>query len=357
MNRTLIIAEAGVNHDGSVDKAAALIEVAAAAGADMVKFQTFSAQALVTATAPKAAYQQRATGADETQFTMLKRLELPLQEHASLKAFAEQRGVTFLSTPFDSASAKFLVDLGLSSLKVGSGDMTNAPLLLEMARTGVKLILSTGMARLAEIEDALGVLAFGYARRDERPSRQAFAEAWANPDDHARLQQHVQLLHCTTEYPCPPEDANLSVMATLRNAFGLPVGFSDHSEGPAVSVAAVALGASVIEKHITLDRTAPGPDHAASMEPDAFGDMVRQIRTVERALGDGRKVPRPSEMANVAIARKSLVASRDLPAGAVVEHADIACKRPGGGRAPIELWDLVGTTLQRPLLTGEPFGY
>ncbi|MCS6761544.1 MAG: N-acetylneuraminate synthase [Candidatus Devosia symbiotica] len=355
MSKTLIIAEAGVNHDGSIEKARELIEGAAVAGADMVKFQTFSANALATAAAPKATYQQRSTDIGESQLAMLKRLELPLEQHAGLKAFAEERGVTFLSTPFDSQSAQFLINLGLTTLKIGSGDMTNAPLLLEIARSGVKLILSTGMARLAEIEDALGVLAFGYSGLEEMPSRRAFAESWADPACYATMRGKVQMLHCTTEYPCPPEDANLSIMATLRSAFGLPVGFSDHCEGPAVSVAAVALGATVIEKHITLDRAALGPDHAASMEPDSFGEMVRQIRTVERALGDGRKVPRPSETPNIAVARKSLVASNDLAAGAIVQHSDVTCKRPGGGRAPIELWDVVGTTLQRPLLAGEAF--
>lgn len=341
MSRSLIIAEAGVNHDGDFDKARTLVRVAAEAGADIVKFQTFSADTLVTASAPKAAYQRRTTDSNESQHAMLKRLELPQKEHYALKAYAEECGLVFLSTPFDTASAAFLIDLGLDVIKIGSGDMTNAPLLLEIARSGVKLILSTGMANMSEIEDALGVLAFGYTTPHQQPSRKAFTKAWADPVAFAVLREKVTLLHCTTEYPCPPEDANLAVMATLRKAFGLPVGFSDHCEGAAVSIAAATLGATVIEKHITLDRTAPGPDHAASMEPNPFAEMIAAIRTVEKAMGDGRKVPRASEIKNIDVARKSLVAARDIQAGQVLSNNDLTVKRPGNGLEPIGYWDVL----------------
>lgn len=345
MDRTLIIAEAGVNHDGSLDKAIALVEASADAGADVVKFQTFKADSLVTASAPKASYQSRLTDAEETQHAMLRKLELTHEQHLALKAAAEARGLEFLSTPFDPASADFLIGLGLKRIKVGSGDMTNAPLLLQLARSGARIVLSTGMANLGEVEDALSVLAFGYTRPGDRPSRSAFASAWADASARSVLTQKVMLLHCTTEYPCPPEDANLSVMATLRAAFGLPVGFSDHCVGATVAVAAVALGARVIEKHLTLDSKAPGPDHAASMEPGDFAAMVAEIRTVERAMGDGIKMARPSELPNVPIARKSLVAATDLADGHVLTEDDIRCKRPGTGRPPIQFWDLVGTRI------------
>lgn len=357
---TLIIAEAGVNHDGSLEKALALVDAAADAGADIVKFQTFNAKAVAGSAAKKAGYQQRTTGAAESQLAMLERLELPQAAHQALIARAAERGVEFLSTPFDDASLAFLLSLKLSRIKIGSGDLTNAPLLHAVAKSGAHLILSTGMATLSEVEEALGVLAHGYAkhgyaRRSDPAGVAAFRAAWRDPAARLALQRHVSLLHCTTEYPCPTGDVNLAAMATMRFAFQLPVGYSDHTDGFEVSVAAVALGATIIEKHLTLDRRATGPDHAASLEPDDFKRMVSAIRNVEAALGDGVKAPKESEISNVPVARKSLVAARALKAGETIGPDDITTKRPGAGRPPIDYWSLIGTAASRALEPDDPF--
>lgn len=351
---TLIIAEAGVNHDGSVEKALALVDAAADAGADVVKFQTFNAKALAGGAAKKADYQQRTTDAAESQLAMLERLELPQAAHHTLIARSRERGIAFLSTPFDGASLSFLLSLKLPRIKIGSGDLTNAPLLHAAAKAGAMLILSTGMATLGEIEEALGVLAHGYGPRNDPPGIASFRAAWRDPAARAALARHVSLLHCTTEYPCPIADVNLAAMATMRSAFQLPVGYSDHTDGFEISVAAVALGAATIEKHLTLDRKASGPDHAASLEPDAFGQMVAAIRNVERALGDGVKAPKESEIRNVPVARKSIVAARALKPGETIGPADITAKRPGAGRPPIDYWSLIGTAAPRALEPDDP---
>ncbi|PPQ17454.1 N-acetylneuraminate synthase [Bradyrhizobium sp. AC87j1] len=351
---TLIIAEAGVNHDGSLETALALVDAAADAGADIVKFQTFNAKALAGSAAKKADYQQRTTDADESQLAMLERLELPRAAHHTLIERARERGIEFLSTPFDDASLAFLLSLKLPRIKIGSGDLTNAPLLHAAAKAGASLILSTGMATLGEIEEALGVLAHGYGPSGGPPGIAAFRATWRDPAARTALAQHVSLLHCTTEYPCPIGDVNLAAMATMRSAFQLPVGYSDHTDDFEVSVAAVALGATVIEKHLTLDRKAQGPDHAASLEPDDFKRMVVAIRNVERALGDGVKTPKDSEIRNVPVARKSIVAARALKAGETIGPADITAKRPGAGRPPIDYWSLVGTAAPRALEPDDP---
>jgi len=352
--RTLIIAEAGVNHAGSLETALALVDAAADAGADVVKFQTFNANSLAGRSARKADYQQRTTDAAESQRSMLKRLELPHSSHHTLIARAKQRGIEFLSTPFDPKSLSFLLSLDLPRIKIGSGDLTNAPLLHSVARADAMLILSTGMATLGEVEEALGVLAHGYSRNDEAPSIPAFRTAWRDPVARQRLSQRVSLLHCTTEYPCPPEDVNLAAMAAMRTAFRLPVGYSDHTDGFEISLAAVALGAGIIEKHLTLDRNAEGPDHAASLEPDDFARMVSAIHRIEEAMGDGVKTPKNSEIRNMPIARKSIVAARALKAGDVLGPDDIASKRPGSGRPPIEYWSLLGTKVSRPYDEEDP---
>lgn len=351
---TLIIAEAGVNHDGSFDKALALVDAAADAGADVVKFQTFNAKAVAGSSAKKAGYQQRTTGATESQLTMLERLELPHSAHRALIARAAERSIGFLSTPFDDPSLAFLLSLNLPRIKIGSGDLTNAPLLHAIARSGATLILSTGMATLGEVEEALGVLAHGYGQRNDPAGIASFRAAWRDPAARLALGRHVSLLHCTTEYPCPTGDVNLAAMATMRSAFQLPVGYSDHTDGFEVSVAAVALGATIIEKHLTLDRKATGPDHAASLEPDDFKRMVSAIRNVEAALGDGVKAPKESEIRNVPVARKSLVAARALKAGETIGPADITAKRPGAGRPPIDYWSLIGTEAPRALEPDDP---
>jgi N-acetylneuraminate synthase len=350
---TLIIAEAGVNHDGSLEKALALIDAAADAGADIVKFQTFNAKSLAGNTAKKAEYQQRGTDAAESQLAMLTRLELPQAAHHALIARAHERGIEFLSTPFDDTSLAFLLSLKLPRVKIGSGDLTNAPLLHAVARAGATLILSTGMATLGEIEEALGVLAHGYSHCDP-PGIAAFRAAWRDPAARAALARHVSLLHCTTEYPCPTGDVNLAAMVTMQAAFQLPVGYSDHTDGIEISLAAVALGATIIEKHLTLDRKAAGPDHEASIEPDAFKRMVAAIRNVEHALGDGVKAPKESEIGNVPVARKSIVAARSLKAGEIIGPTDITAKRPGSGRPPIDYWSLIGTAAPRALEPDDP---
>jgi N-acetylneuraminate synthase len=352
----LVIAEAGVNHNGDPALASRLVDAAAHAGADMVKFQTFDARKLASARASKAAYQARTTGGSESQLEMLLRLQLPYAAHHDLVARCAQRGIGFLSTPFDADSLRFLTaDLGLDTLKLGSGELTNAPLLLEAARSGARLILSTGMGTLAEIEEALGVLAFGMTRTAQAaPSRAAFHAALLDRDARAALSGRVVLLHCTTEYPAAVEEANLRAMDTMAAAFGLEVGYSDHTEGDATAIAAVARGATVVEKHFTLDRTLPGPDHMASIEPAGLARLVTSIRQVELALGDGCKLPGTAEIANRQVARKSLCAARDLPAGTLLALEDIAVKRPGTGLSPFELWNLVGQRLNVALAADDP---
>lgn len=336
-----IIAEAGVNHNGSLDLAKKLIDVAVEAGADAVKFQTFKADTLVSKKAEKADYQKQATSEDESQYEMIKKLELDEDAHRLLIDYCKNSGIQFLSTPFDLVSVDLLArTFNLPCIKIPSGDITNAPLLLKIAQTGKPVILSTGMSTLGEIEDALGVLAFGYLGNSE-PSIAAFRAAYCSAQGQMCLLNKVTLLHCTTEYPAPIIDVNLKVMDTLKNAFALPVGYSDHTEGIAVPIAAVARGAVVIEKHFTLDRTLPGPDHKASLEPTELSQMVRSIRDVEQALGVGTKHPTPSELKNTAVARKSLVAARTIEAGELFTAENIAIKRPGNGLSPMQYWELL----------------
>lgn len=352
-HRVTIIAEAGVNHDGSLARALELVDAAAAAGADMVKFQTFRTERLVSRHVPKAGYQARNTGNDSPQLDMLRALELTPADHRALVARCHDRGIAFLSTPFDPGSLDFLVhDLGLSIIKLGSGELTNGPLLLQAARSGCRLIVSTGMGTLEEVQDALGVLAFGYLG-GRIPSRAAFAAALASDEGRAILAERVTLLHCTTEYPTPLSDVNLLAMDTLRQTFGVAVGFSDHTEGITIALAAAARGAAVIEKHLTIDRNLPGPDHRASIEPPDLARMVAAIRDVEAALGDGLKAPQPSERANMAVARKVLVAARDIAAGETIGPGDIEALRAGAGLSPMAFWDLVGTRAVRAFAEGE----
>lgn len=353
-DRAIIIAEAGVNHNGSLDMALRLVDAAAEAGADLVKFQTFKAESLASASAPKAAYQARTTGSDESQLDMLRRLELSEPAHERLLDHCKQRGIQFLSTPFDSQSLALLVDrFGLQRVKLGSGDLTNAPLLLSIARKGAAVILSTGMATLGEIEDALGVLAFGYDKAAASASPAAFQAAYADSGRRAALAGLVTLLHCTTEYPAPIEDVNLRAMDTLARAFALPVGYSDHTVGINVAIAAAARGAAIIEKHFTLDRSLPGPDHAASLEPAELTRMVAAIRDVEVCLGDGIKLPKPSELKNIAVARKSLFAAQDIAAGEAFTDLNLTVMRPGNGRSTFDYWSYVGQPARRAYRAGE----
>ncbi|MGE5607179.1 MAG: N-acetylneuraminate synthase [Bacteroidota bacterium] len=344
--RTFIIAEAGVNHNGSLDLAKQLIDVAVKAGADAVKFQTFKAEKLTCFETPMAEYQIKNTGVLESQYEMLKRLELDEADHKQLIEYCNSKKIQFLSTPFDLESIDLLVKkFNLPMIKIASGDITNAPLLLKAAQTGKPIILSTGMSDLGEIESALGVLAFGYLGVNSSPSRKAFKEAYFSQEGQTILKNKVSLLHCTTEYPASFSDINLRAINTLRDAFGVSIGFSDHSPGIAISIAAVAREASIIEKHFTLDRNLPGPDHKASLEPNELKLMVESIRQVELALGSPPKTPSPSEFKNIAIARKSLVAACDLKKGGQWDEGNLAVKRPGNGVSPMNYWDYLGRTI------------
>lgn len=351
--RVFIIAEAGVNHNGSPDMALELVDAAARAGADAVKFQAFRAESLVSRDAPKAAYQSRATGGGQGQFEMLKALELGREAFAALAARCAERGIEFMSTAFDRESLALLLEVGIGRIKVPSGDVTDAPMLLGAARTGLPVILSTGMCTLGDVRAALGVLAFGMLGAGE-PCAAAFGRALDAPGARELLRSRVTLLHCTTEYPAPLDEVNLRAMDTLAREFGLPVGYSDHTRGITVPIAAAARGAVVLEKHFTLDRTLPGPDHAASLEPDELAAMVRAVREVELALGSADKRPAPSELPNLAVARKSLVAAWPVARGELFTPDNLAVKRPGGGISPLCYFDLLGQPAARDYAPDEP---
>jgi N-acetylneuraminate synthase len=352
--RTLVIAEAGVNHNGSIDRALELVDAAADAGADIVKFQTFKAHSLVTASARKADYQIANTGDAGGQFEMLRRLELSPADHHTLLARCAARGIRFLSTAFDEESLAFLATLGMPAVKIPSGDITHAPLLLQAARLGLPLIVSTGMSTLSDIEAALGVIAFALTHEGEPSSRQQMDTARTTERAQAALRERVTLLHCVTEYPAPPSAVNLRAMATMACAFGLPVGYSDHTLGSEVSIAAVALGATMIEKHFTLDRRLPGPDHAASLEPRELASMVRAIRNIEQALGQPLKTPAAAEVGNRVIARRSIVAARPIARGEILSRDALAFKRPGQGLSPLACWDVIGRRASRDYAIDEP---
>jgi N,N'-diacetyllegionaminate synthase len=324
-----VIAEAGVNHNGDLELARRLVDAAADAGADAVKFQTFRAEAVAAADAPKAAYQLETTGGEESQLEMLRALELGEDAHAELKRAAEERGLVFLSTPFDAASVALLDGLKVDAFKVSSADLTNAPLLEEIASRGRPVLLSTGMADLEEIAAALAVLG-----------------------DVGTI-----LLHCVSSYPAPPEEANLRALRNMAERFGVPVGYSDHTVGYEVALAAVALGACALEKHVTLDRALPGPDHRASLEPGELAELVRSVRTVETSLGDGVKRPTESELANRSLARRSLHAAADLAPGTVLAGDMLVALRPGSGIPPGRLAEVIGRRLARPLAAGEQLGW
>lgn len=323
-----IIAEAGVNHNGSPDTALQMIDAACEAGADAVKFQTFSADRLVSPSTPKAEYQKRTSGADETQYEMLRRLELSEETHYRLLERCRERGIAFISTPFDDLSADFLDSLGVPAFKIPSGEVPNIKFLEHIARKGRPVILSTGMATLGEVETAVSAV------RDA-----------GNPP--------LALLHCVSNYPAAPEDVNLRAMKTLSDTFGLPVGFSDHTMGIEVALAAAALGACIIEKHFTLDKTLPGPDHPASLEPDGLAAMVRGIRTVESAMGSGTKTPAAAERESADAFRKSVAAAEAIPAGKVITEKMLSIMRPGTGLSPSQLPLVVGRTARVPIPAGE----
>jgi N-acetylneuraminate synthase len=328
MDPVFVIAEAGVNHDGDLARALALCDAARAAGADAVKFQTFRAEDLVVPGAPTAAYQQRQTGAQD-QFAMLRALELTREQHERIRDHCAAIGIEFFSTPFSLAAVDLLVALGVRRIKLPSGELTHRALVEHACATGLPVLMSTGMATLAEVEEAL---------QWARAARGSLAG--------------VTVLHCTSAYPAPDDALNLRAIATLRDALGLPVGYSDHSTGIDAALAAVSLGATVIEKHITLDCTLPGPDHAASLESQAFAAMVRGIRRVSAMLGDGVKAPRPEERDAARVARRSIVAAVDIPAGATVQASMLACRRPATGIAPREWERVLGSAARSAITAG-----
>ena len=319
MNKTLIIAEAGVNHNGSIEMAKQLIDTAAVAGVSYAKFQTFKAEKLVTKEAEQAEYQQR-NAADSSQYTMLKKLELTPRQHEELVAHCKQKGVRFLSTAFDLESIEYLHSLQLGLWKIPSGEITNYPYLKKIAQYGEPVIMSTGMCSMDDVEQAINVLL-----------------------KNGLTKEQITLLHCNTEYPTPMQDVNLKAMLQLRDKFGVKVGYSDHTKGIEVPIAAVALGAEVIEKHFTLDRTLPGPDHKASLEPNELKAMVDAIRNIEQALGDGQKHVSASEGKNIAIARKSIVAAKDIKRGELLTEENLTTKRPGSGISPMRWEELICT--------------
>jgi N-acetylneuraminate synthase len=346
--KTLIIAEAGVNHNGSLNMALQLVEQAHEAGADLVKFQTFKADKLLTKQTEKAAYQKVTTGHQETQYEMIKRLELSEADHLVIRDHCRRLGIGFLSTPFDIESLHFLVEqCDIDCIKIPSGEITNAPLLLAAAQTGKPIILSTGMSILGEVERALSVIAYGYTSPSMPPGLASFECAYASRAGQESLSKNVTLLHCTTEYPAPLDEVNLRAMDTMGAAFGLCVGYSDHTKGITIPIAAVARGAVVIEKHFTLDRTLPGPDHASSLEPHEFKAMVEAIRDVERSLGYLVKLPGVKEMANRAVVRKCIVASRPIKRGEPFTADNLTVKRAGAGISPMEFWELIGQVADR----------
>ena len=330
---TLVIAEAGVNHNGDLRLAKQLVDAASKAGADVVKFQTFKASELVTEQAEQAKYQKKALCQSQGQLAMLKELELKLEHHVELIEYCKNLGIEFLSTAFDSKSIDDLAKMNLKRWKIPSGEITNLPYLRQIGAQRKPIILSTGMANLGEIEAAIAAL-----------------------EQAGALRNQITLLHCTTEYPAPVEEVNLRAMQTMAQSFGVAIGYSDHTDGIAVPIAAVAMGASVIEKHITLDRSMPGPDHKASLEPDQFSDMVEGVRTIEKALGNGIKRPTLSEQANLQVVRKSLVAARPIRAGELFSEANLKAKRPGTGISPMQWDDWIGRPAARDFQTNELIG-
>ena len=325
-----IIAEAGVNHNGSVDLAKKLIDVASISGADAVKFQTFKAENLVAKNTQKADYQKQTTDASESQFDMIKKLELDVETHKELIAYCQEKDIMFLSTPFDHESINLLSDLGLKIFKIPSGEITNLPYLRHIGSLGKKVVLSTGMSNLKEVGDALNILINAGTSKD-----------------------NITVLHANTMYPTPMEDVNLNAMLTIQKEFGVDIGYSDHTLGIEVDIAAVAMGASIIEKHFTLDKAMEGPDHKASLEPEELKAMVSAIRNIEKALGSNEKILSPSEEVNINIVRKSIVANQNIKKGDLLTDKNIAAKRPGGGISPMRWDEIIGTVASKDYNTDE----
>ena len=327
-DKTFIIAEAGVNHNGSFELAKQLVDKAVWAGADCIKFQTFNSKNLVSKNAQKAEYQKKTTDSSESQLDMLKKLELSKEQFTELRNYCNQKGIMFLSTPFDLESIDFLASIGVKTWKIPSGEITNYPFLRAIGQRKESVIMSSGMCTLEEVRDAVNVL-----------------KEFGTTD--------ITLLHCTTEYPAPYDSVNLKAMLTLQKEFGYKVGYSDHTNGIEIPVAAVALGATVIEKHFTLDKNMEGPDHKASLEPEELRQMILSIRNVEAAIGDGVKQPSQAEKKNIAIARKSIVAACDIKKGEVFTESNLTAKRPGNGISPMKWNNVLGKKAVRDFDTDE----
>jgi len=350
-----IIAEVGVNHNGSLERAKQLVDAGVAAGVDVIKFQTFNAESLATPLAEMASYQQKNTGRQQSQLAMLKEIELPLPAFVELQEYCHAKGVEFMSSPFDDRSLDFLVsELNVKRLKIASGEISNAPLLLKFGRSQCPLILSTGMASGEDIDRALAVIAFGIKYPDREPGslRECQLE-WAQPETQRRLRERVTLLHCTSQYPAPLDQVNLRVMGSMAERWGLPIGYSDHTEGIDVAIAATALGATVIEKHFTLDKTLEGPDHRASLEPSELAALVISVRAVSAALGSKNKQIQNCEENTRAVARKSLVASEIIQKGELFTSDNLQARRPGTGVSPMQYWDILGRESQSTYCAGE----
>lgn len=330
-NKVIIIAEAGVNHNGDINMAKNLIDVAYSSGVDYVKFQTSKRSENVTSKfAPRADYQKRNLGSEGSQLSMLKKIRLEYSDFINLKNYCDSRGIRFLSTPFDLPSIDFLYDLGMDFMKIPSGEITNLPYLRKIARLKIPVVMSTGMCTLGDIEAAMNVLT-----------------------NNGLSDESISLLHCNTEYPTPFEDVNLMAMHTLKQCFGVRVGYSDHTKGIEVPIAAVAMGAEIIEKHFTLDRNLPGPDHVASIEPQELMAMVKAIRNIELAIGKGKKVVSPSERKNMYVARKSIVAAKDIKFGEIFSEDNLTVKRPGNGISPMKWDEIIGQKAKRDFLEDE----
>lgn len=329
-SKVIIIAEAGVNHNGDLSRALQMVDIASDSGADYVKFQTFKAEKLVNSAAKMAEYQVANTGREESQLAMLRRLELREDDFRKIAEHCRQKGIGFLSTPFDIESVDFLVSLGMDYIKIPSGEITNYPYIRHISRLGIPVIMSTGMCGLEEVRDAFKLLLKGGLERND-----------------------ITLLHCNTQYPTPMEDVNLRAMSELRHEFGTAIGYSDHTLGTEVPIAAVALGATVIEKHFTLDRNLPGPDQVVSLEPVEFRSMARAIRNISLALGSGHKQITPSERNNMAVARKSIVAAKDIAEGEVFTEENLTVKRPGTGISPMRWPEIIGRKACRAFMADE----
>jgi len=354
--KVFIIAEAGVNHNGSLKLAKQMVDRAADTGVDAIKFQSFKTEDLVLGSSPKANYQLQNTASNESQFQMLKKLELSKEAQQQLFDYCLKKDIGFLSSPFDMESCSFLIEtLGLKTIKLGSGELTNAQLLYYIAQQKVNIILSTGMSNIAEIKKTLALLAFAYTNNGENiPCSENFHTALKTPEGIHALEQYVKLLHCTTEYPCPVDEVNLNVISTLSKYFTLPVGYSDHTQGFHISLAAVAMGATIIEKHFTLDRNLPGPDHKSSIEPDELSIMVKQIRDIEKGMGISKKQASKSELKNRPIARKGIYARGNINKGEILTADNICVKRPEAKTSALLYWDILGKKADKNYKNEDP---